>query len=1000
MKYDAFISYRHLDKDMYVAKKVHKALETTKIPRKIQKEIGRKKIDRVFRDQEELPIGSDLGSNIEAALQEAAFLVVICSPQTKESYWVMKEIDTFISMHGRENILAVLVDGEPADAFPPQLLNDEHGNPVEPLAADVRGITYKETRKKLKTESMRLAAAILQVDYDDLKQRHKERKMHRNIGIAAVVAALAVAFAGYNAYNLAKINEEYQQKLINESKVLAAKSLEVLEDGDKEAAVLIAMEGLQSEDNERPYVAESVYALSQALGSYDIGATMKADKLLNHVVQVDDFEENVNGKRVISYDTAGFIYLWDLDTGEELFRLPPEYSEYGFDISIYEVGFSTKNALVVNGNGLYAYNDKGEEVYSFIPDGTMRGGKIYEPKNRALITTTDALYLIDTSTGEILKEYDNHMDLEFSGKMIYDSEGLYAAVVHEEYGTEQNYCTLYNLETDESYDYEMKANTLLDGKIGADGSLAFATIDYDDLMSLSTCSMFVQNFDTTSHEERWCNEYEYQGSLLNTSYTYMSTNKVSVNKDIEYGLVVNTPKTVYYVNLENGEAISSYSTDGSIQRVAFNQGGEYIFVGTSDGKVTLYSSNPEITLTENVMEVCDDSMIDFKIQGGCLVARQYRSSNLDVLKYNEDESVLYKSSLDSKISKTIEASPDGTTYLVKMSSTNTLTNSYSYIYNIVDTETGEVKGSFEINTYVEEEPLYLDSDRIFYGDSDGNIHIYNISTNEEDIKKVASSTSINYDVSQNREYILCYSIDNYIVLKSSDITEVCNGAKVEGGYFNDAIIDNKGSIIYSIDRDANSDLAVYDIEKNKYTVFNEDYRVERIQLSNDDSKIAVVCDDVKLRLLDTSSYETLSEVDFYAKSYSGLIEFSEDDSMLFLQGADLYFKIYDLSTKRYVYESSVATNEFDYCGYDAKNNRLIVSNFIGMRIIDLNSMGQLSYIEKGRIYIPQQEMIICANSKNLYAFKFKNVEELLEQANELYGDKKLSQNDRLKYGIY
>ena len=39
MKYDAFISYRHLEKDMYVAKKVHRALETAKIPKKIQKEI-------------------------------------------------------------------------------------------------------------------------------------------------------------------------------------------------------------------------------------------------------------------------------------------------------------------------------------------------------------------------------------------------------------------------------------------------------------------------------------------------------------------------------------------------------------------------------------------------------------------------------------------------------------------------------------------------------------------------------------------------------------------------------------------------------------------------------------------------------------------------------------------------------------------------------------------------------------------------------------------------
>ena len=51
----------------------------------------------------------------------------------------MKEIDTFIELHGRENVLAVLVDGEPVDSFPHQLCVDENGNPVEPLAADVRG---------------------------------------------------------------------------------------------------------------------------------------------------------------------------------------------------------------------------------------------------------------------------------------------------------------------------------------------------------------------------------------------------------------------------------------------------------------------------------------------------------------------------------------------------------------------------------------------------------------------------------------------------------------------------------------------------------------------------------------------------------------------------------------------------------------------------------------------------------------------------------------------
>ena len=102
MIYDAFISYRHTPLDMEVAKKLHRSLENYHIPAAVQKRTGKKKINRVFRDQEELPIGSDLDDNISAALSESEYLIVICSPRTPDSYWVCKEIETFIKMHGKD----------------------------------------------------------------------------------------------------------------------------------------------------------------------------------------------------------------------------------------------------------------------------------------------------------------------------------------------------------------------------------------------------------------------------------------------------------------------------------------------------------------------------------------------------------------------------------------------------------------------------------------------------------------------------------------------------------------------------------------------------------------------------------------------------------------------------------------------------------------------------------------------------------------------------------
>ena len=117
-KYDAFISYRHTEPDKSIAEKLHKMLETYRVPSKIAKKIGKKKINRVFRDREELPTSSNLASSIEEALINSEYLIVICSPRTPQSKWVLKEIETFSKLHGHDKILALLVEGEPIESFP------------------------------------------------------------------------------------------------------------------------------------------------------------------------------------------------------------------------------------------------------------------------------------------------------------------------------------------------------------------------------------------------------------------------------------------------------------------------------------------------------------------------------------------------------------------------------------------------------------------------------------------------------------------------------------------------------------------------------------------------------------------------------------------------------------------------------------------------------------------------------------------------------------------
>ena len=97
--YDAFISYSHNEKDAFAAEQLHKTLEHYHIPKRIQQSSGKKKIERVFRDREEMPISFNLASNIQEALEQSEFLILMCSPNSIKSEWVQREVETFLKSH-------------------------------------------------------------------------------------------------------------------------------------------------------------------------------------------------------------------------------------------------------------------------------------------------------------------------------------------------------------------------------------------------------------------------------------------------------------------------------------------------------------------------------------------------------------------------------------------------------------------------------------------------------------------------------------------------------------------------------------------------------------------------------------------------------------------------------------------------------------------------------------------------------------------------------------
>lgn len=153
-------------------------------------------------------------------LDHSRFLAVLCSPEAKNDPFVLERLHHFRNRGNDENIIAVIVRGEPSDSFPdsfiekrtvrrilPDMTVVERIETIEPVASDLRADGPSRWREVLSYETVRIIASVLDLHPDDLEQRHRMRRRKAITTLVAVIASVCVAVAGIFAYlgNAARI---------------------------------------------------------------------------------------------------------------------------------------------------------------------------------------------------------------------------------------------------------------------------------------------------------------------------------------------------------------------------------------------------------------------------------------------------------------------------------------------------------------------------------------------------------------------------------------------------------------------------------------------------------------------------------------------------------------------------------------------------------------------------------------------------------------------------
>ena len=1028
MKYDAFISYRHMPLDMEIAKKLHKGLETFPVPASVRESTGKKKIERVFRDQEELPIGSNLTEEISAALADSEYLIVVCSHFTPDSVWVQREIETFISMHDRSHVLAILIEGEPEDSFPKQLTTDDEGNSVEPLAADVRGATKQERNKKFNTELLRLAAPILGCSYDDLKQRHRERMIRRMIievsALAGVVAAAGALFGFDNARvakemeNLANdkaalaeqmsmladektqladdIMLEYQEKLQNQSRFYAQKSQALMAEGNRRAAALVAMEALPTDDKDRPYVPEAEFALSSALRVYDFPTSIGYDRNLHHDQIIRKMKLCSDGKRIITQDDGDNLHVWSTDTWSEDMFVSHVVREDNYTADIVNSDADEDSVYIATTDSLYRYDNKGDLIWNEELTDIIVQAEFHPEMNEVFVVHYDYVEVFDTRNGILIYTYDNGTEEDFSGKTACIPENGLCVCAH--FGPKEGSSVLsfVNVNENTMIDVKCSGNDVFDMDKTKSGNIVVVSSENDLFYSGGDIgAIYIDLFDQ-SGEKIWTKELNidlYNWATFRSNIS--SQDYDDGNGIVRKGIAFSIEDRLIFLSEDDGSLIQSMSFDYNIEFMLIPDNFWYAYVVFNNGDIIPVDLKKGLSYTGDSIRT-NKLVLDGVVAKDSIVFMSVLSPDLNIASYPGMSQYTVLPNVDPKLNEfsCYGWSTEGEYYV--------LCNDLESEYYFYDRNGNQIYSVDHIGSYILEKAFYQNC---FLIASKDEMVIMDPVAGKTDIYEFADMGVDLYatevTLAENGAYIVCESGKKlYIIdVAAKKITFSYETNDLVGK----AITTSDGSRLYISEN--NTDLYYVDtatgertdIEGNRLRQVANLYSHPYLVLSPDDRFTAMCCIDGKVRIIENKTNKIIAEIPlgFSNRIY---LEFTPDGESLITQGDDFKARIWGVAGGNWI-GAFDAAYKINYSTVSEDKKYMALFDVCGMYLIECGGYKQVAYVPYGVTYIADDNSFIQRYHSDIYLGHCMSVEELENEFKRQFPNDSLSDEEKYTYNI-
>lgn len=328
-EYYAFISYMRED-DKW-AKWLQNKLEYYKIPTAVRKKYSNlpKRVRPVFRDTTDLELGV-LPQKIQKGLDSSKFLIVICSPRSASSFWVGKEVQSFIDSGRSEHIIPFIIEGSPHSAEPQ---NECFPEAIRRLKGEqeLRGVNINEMGRD--AAAIKVIAHMLGIRFDTLWQKFQRARRIRLL-IMAAFSIFMLAMVVLMSFLYVDRNKAYDDLQVERIRLVA-------EDASKE---FMAGEVLEAYQKIRPFIRTphnnvpfepTVTALLNDIALYlsnDLYKTVDVVPIANSDTPSDAFYYSPDGKWY-AYGDEGRYLLYNMES-QQTMQLPGAWwHDFGFSFN-------------------------------------------------------------------------------------------------------------------------------------------------------------------------------------------------------------------------------------------------------------------------------------------------------------------------------------------------------------------------------------------------------------------------------------------------------------------------------------------------------------------------------------------------------------------------------------------------------------------------------------------------------------------------------------------